>query len=74
MERGIKYKPIYSSKDKSATVQFYEDFISKIEHWHLVAFTRSKTILNDIQRKLEKLNIRTIQNDIPHYKASDDRI
>ena len=55
-------------------MKYYADFVSKIEHWHLIAFTRSREIFNEFKGKLEKLNIQTIQNDIPHYKVKNDRV
>ena len=74
IERGKKSQPIFSTTDKNAAIKYYTDFVSKIEHWHLIAFTRSSEIFNDFKCELEKLNIQTIQNDIPHYKVKNDRV
>lgn len=74
IERGQKSEPIFSSTNEEDAIKFYTDFVSKIEHWHLIAFTRSSEILNDFKSKLESKNIRTIQNDIPNYKTAGDRV
>jgi len=74
MERGQKSEPIFSSTNEEEAIKFYTDFVSRIQHWHLIAFTRSAEILHDIKSKLESKNIRTIQNDIPSYKVVGDRV
>jgi len=74
LERGQKSEPIFSSTNEEEAIKFYTDFVAKIEHWHLIAFTRSAEILNDFKSKLESKNIRTIQNDIPNYKTAGDRV
>ncbi|KFE97628.1 hypothetical protein IX38_20395 [Chryseobacterium luteum] len=61
-----------SNVDKDDAIKFYYDHVMKIEHWHIVAFTRSFEILNSYKNELEKCGVRTIQNDIPHYKTKDD--
>lgn len=74
IERGQKSAPVFSTKDKDEAIKFYSDFVSKIEHWHLIAFTRSTEILTNYKKKLDKLNIRTIQNDIPAFSSEGDRV
>ena len=74
IERGIKSKPIFSTKDKDVAIAYYSEFMSKIEHWHLIAFTRSNEILNDFRYKLEKSGVTTIQDDIPNYRLNGDRV
>lgn len=74
VERGQKSKPILSTGDKEQAIKFYSDIVAKIEHWHLIAFSRSIKVLNDYQQKLENLNIRTIQNDIPDLRTTGDRV
>ncbi len=74
IERGQKSEPIFSSTNEEEAIKFYTDFVSRIEHWHLITFTRSAEILNDFKSKLESKNIRTIQNDIPSYKAVGDKV
>jgi hypothetical protein len=74
IERGQKSEPIFSSTNEEEAINFYSDFVSRIEHWHLIVFTRSAEILNDFKSKLESKNIRTIQNDIPNYKTAGDRV
>ncbi|WP_026976836.1 hypothetical protein [Flavobacterium tegetincola] len=73
-ERGIKSKPIFSTADKEVAMAYYSEFVSKIEHWHLIAFTRSNKILDDFKYKLEQLGIKTIQNDIPNFRLTVDRV
>ena len=73
-ERGIKSKPIFSTADKDVAMAYYSEFVSKIEHWHLIAFTRSSKILDDFKYKLEQLGIKTVQNDIPNFRLTGDRI
>lgn len=74
IERGQKSNPIFSTKDKEVAIRYYTDFVSKIVHWHLIVFTRSIVILSEFKQKLEQLNIKTIQNDIPSYSKTGDRI
>ena len=74
IERGQKSSPIFSTIDKDEAIKFYHDLIMKKEHWHLIAFTRSLNILNSYKNELEKLGVRTIQNDIPHYNTTGDRV
>lgn len=74
IERGQRSNPIFSAKDKEEAIRFYNDFISKIEHWHIIVFTRSLKILDVFKEKLEKLNIRTIQNDIPALSTAGDKV
>ncbi len=72
IERGQKSKPVFTTHDKMEAINFYTEFVSNIEHWHLVVFTRSIKVFNDYKQKLEILNIRTIQNDIPAMSFSGD--
>lgn len=74
IERGQKSNPIFSTIDKDEAIKFYYDYIMKIEHWHIVAFTRSLNILNSYKNELEKYGVRTIQNDIPDYNITGDRV
>lgn len=74
IERGHKSEPIFSSNSKSEAIEFYSDFVSKIEHWHIIVFTRSEKILNDYKQKLELNNIRTIENNIPSFNTIDDKV
>jgi hypothetical protein len=48
--------------------------VTKIEHWHIITFTRSLDIFNTYKAKLDAAGIRTIQNDIPNYAGPTDRV
>ncbi|MEO5911759.1 MAG: hypothetical protein ABIP95_12790 [Pelobium sp.] len=74
IERGKKSTPIFSTTDKELAIKYYSDFVAKIEHWHLIAFTRSSKIIEEFNQKLGKLAVRTIQNDIPDFKVTGDRV
>lgn len=74
VERGQKSAPIFTSESEEKAIAFYYEHVSKIEHWHMIVFTRSKIIMESAQRILENHNIRVIQNDIPHYSKTDDRV
>lgn len=74
IERGKKSKPILSTINKEEAINFYYNHVIKIEHWHVVAFTRSLDMLNFYKNKLEKNGIRIIQNDIPSFKSTNDRV
>lgn len=74
IERGEKSTPIFSTPNKDEAIRYYHDHVMKIEHWHLVTFTRSFDILTSFKRVLEELGVRTIQNDIPHYSTTGDRV
>ncbi|MFT3912288.1 MAG: hypothetical protein QM737_22870 [Ferruginibacter sp.] len=73
-ERGQKSEPIYSSPNKEEAIQYYYDHIMRMEHWHLVVFTRSYKIFKSYKDQLEGLGIRVIQNDIPAYSEKNDRV
>ena len=73
-KQGIKSERIFSSKDKDIAIAYYFEFVSKIEYRHLIAFTRSSEILNDFKDKLEKVEIKTRQNDIPNFRLTGDRV
>lgn len=63
-ERGQKDSPFFSSTDQAEAIRFYYGHIMKIDHWHLVAFTRSAAIVDSYEKQLEQANIKTIRNDI----------
>ncbi len=73
-ERGRARDTLFSSVDKQEAIHFYDDFVMKIQHWHLVAFTRSFDVFNAYRATLESHGIRTIQNDIPDYASTNDHI
>jgi hypothetical protein len=63
-QRGQIWETLFSSQDQQEAIHFYYDHIMKIEHWHLVAFTRSAALFNLYKNKLENLGIKTIQNNV----------
>ena len=71
-ERGIASPPIFSTTDKDEAFKYYTNFVSKIAHWHLIAFTRSNEIVADFKNKLKNLQLKVIQNDIPNYNGKGD--
>ncbi len=73
-ERGVKSDPLFSTRDKDVAIKYYLDHVLSIEHWHLVAFTRSSEILDSYRHQLEAAGLRTIQNDIPSYAVRGDRV
>ncbi|MEL1244799.1 hypothetical protein AAEO56_11045 [Flavobacterium sp. DGU11] len=73
-ERGRAEKTLFSTADKDEAIRYYYNYIMKIEHWHIIAFTRSFDIFNAHKEKLEAAGIKTIQNDIPYYAGPEDRV
>jgi uncharacterized C2H2 Zn-finger protein len=73
-ERGMKGEIFFSSNDIDDVMKYYKEYILKMDHWHLIVFTRSKEIINNYKKVLEENKIRIIQNDIPSYKSSGDRV
>ncbi len=63
-ERGQVVETLFSGPDKQEAIRFYYDYVMKIQHWHLVVFTRSLAVFNWHKDILENLGIGTIQNDI----------
>lgn len=63
-QRGQIWETLFSSQDQQETIRFYYDHIMEIEHWHLIAVTRSPDIFNLYKNRLENLGIKTIQNDV----------
>lgn len=72
IERGQKSTPFFSTTSKDDAIDFYYDHIKNIEHWHIVAFTRSAELKEKVKTKLEQSGIRVIQNDIPDYASTGD--
>lgn len=73
-ERGQKSIVSFSTPDMQKAIEFYRDRISGIQHWHLIAFTRLEAFMLDYKQKMESLNIKTIQNDIPNYRKQGDYV
>lgn len=64
MERGQKSTPIFSTTSKDEAIDFYYDYVKKIEHWHIIAFTRSADVIAERKKILENAGIRVVQNAI----------
>jgi hypothetical protein len=73
-ERGKRSDPTFSTADKQEAIRYYYDHVIKQQHWHLVVFTRIAAIATSYKEKLERLNLKVIENDIPNYKVIGDRI
>lgn len=73
-QRGTIWETLFSTTDKDEAMQYYYDHVMKIQHWHLVAFTRSFDVFSSFKFKLESQGIETIQNDIPDYSAANDYV
>lgn len=73
-ERGQNSKAAFSNPDKNKAIEFYYNLIIKLEHSHLVVFTRSQDIMNLNRAKLENSGISVKQNDIPDFNTAGDRV
>jgi len=73
-ERGKRSNPMFSTTDQQEAIRYYYDHVIRQQHMHLVTFTRSAAISDLYKAELEGLNLKVIQNDIPHYKELGDRI
>ena len=73
-ERGIDSEPIYSTYDIDDAIQYYKNYITSQEHWHLIIITRSIEKINEYRSILELNGIKIIQNDMPDYSKKDDRV
>ncbi|RZJ69028.1 MAG: hypothetical protein EOO45_14030 [Flavobacterium sp.] len=73
-ERGQAGDKLFSSEGKQEAIQFYHDYVMKIQHRHLVAFTRSFDMLSSYKFTLESHGIKTIQNDVTSYSSANDRV
>lgn len=73
-ERGTKGEVLFSNPIKERAIQFFYDYILRIDHWHLITFTRSEELFHTYKKRLSDAGIKTIQNDIPHYSHHEDRI
>lgn len=73
-ERGQAGDTLFSSADKDEAIQYYYSHIMKMQHWHLVAFTRSFDVFTSYRFTLESHGIKTIQNDVPGYATSKDHV
>lgn len=74
LERGQKSNPFFTTSSKDEAIDFYYHYIKKIEHWHMVAFTRLADVISERKRILENAGIRVVQNDIPAYKTAGDHV
>jgi len=73
-ECGKAQEILFSSADKQDAIRFYHDLVMKIQHWHLVAFTRSFDVFSSYRSRLESHGIGTIRNDIPGYSSGNDHV
>jgi hypothetical protein len=73
-ERGQRSSLIFATSSEAEAIEYYYEHVIKQEHWHLVVFTRSPDVFNSCKIVLEKNNVKIIQNDIPNYSKSDDRV
>ncbi len=74
IERGQKSSPRFTTNSQVEAMDYYYKHVASIEHWHMILFTRSKSLMELRRTELENQNIRVIQNDIPHYSKTGDRI
>ncbi|MCW4468124.1 hypothetical protein OGH69_04030 [Flavobacterium sp. MFBS3-15] len=73
-QRGQVWETLFSTTDKHEATHYYYNHIMKMQHWHLVAFTRSFDVFTSYRFTLESHGIKTIQNDIPDYAAQNDHV
>jgi len=73
-ERGKNEDPIYLTNDLDEVINYYKNYIMKIDHWHLIISTRSYEKIIEYKKVLEKSNIKTIENNIPAYKSKNDYV
>lgn len=73
MERGIKYPSSFKSRNLEDAIDNFEKQILSIEHIHLVVMTRSLEKFEFYKNRVEAHQIKTKQNDIPHYKFLNDK-
>jgi hypothetical protein len=71
-ERGQVGHVLFRSDDQQKAIDYYYRHVMSMEHWHLAVMTRSKEVVNEVRKKLEKRLIKTIQNDIPSYSKQGD--
>ncbi len=45
IERGQKSDPIFTSTSQEKAIEYYYNHVAKIEHWHMIVCTRSKSIM-----------------------------
>jgi hypothetical protein len=64
---------IYSTYDLIDAINYYKKYImEKVEHWHLICFTRSIKTLDKYRNVLKQNEIEVIENNIPAYKHYGD--
>jgi hypothetical protein len=66
-ERGIMGEIIYSTEKIEDAINYYKNYIMKMEHRHLILMTRSNKMFNEYRDIIENNRIKIIQNDIPAY-------
>ena len=71
-ERGIDDKAIFSTKNIDEAIDYFKRHILKMEHLHMILFTRSKYKVNEYKKILENNGIDMIQNNIPSYNFEND--
>ncbi|ASB50427.1 hypothetical protein [Alkalitalea saponilacus] len=74
IERGQKSKPSFTTTEKDKAIKYYHDYILGQEHWHIIAFTRSLEKFDSYKTELENNGVKIIQNDIPDFKFTGDRV
>jgi|SRR5690554_248477 len=74
IERGQKNSPIFSSSSKKEAVEFYIKHVLSIRHHHVAVMTRSEQIIKKYKNLFDSNGIKFLQNDIPHYNKTNDRV
>ena len=71
-ERGCDSDPIFSSESEEEACEFFFNYVTRQEHWHIVGFFKSETEAKELEGTLAAIGVKPIRNDIPAYKTADD--
>ncbi|AWH84709.1 hypothetical protein HYN59_06055 [Flavobacterium album] len=73
-ERGQAGETLFSTADMDEAIKYYYNYVMSIQHRHLIAFSRSQSIVAKYKARLEAHGITTVEYTIPNYSAADDPV
>ena len=71
-ERDRDSEPIFSSESEEEACEFFFNYVTKQQHWHIVGFFKNENEAKELEGKLVALDVQAIRNDMPAYKTAND--
>lgn len=71
-ERGLDSEAIFSPESENEACEFFFDYVTKQQHWHIVGFFKNESEAKELESKLVAIGVQPIRNDIPAYRTASD--